>query len=202
MANETLLVQRFGGAWTHEDAMRLVGSGLLDSARILQDAGVRMAADDIVDHLTAAVMDSVVRDGVAVRPGVRELLAELRERGVKTALVTMSLRRMALTIVESVAPDAFDVIIAGDDVTRPKPFPDPYLQACEQLGVDIRDCIAIEDSPNGLRSAVASGATSLGVPLHVSLVGAGAHVVWPSLDGRTVDDLAALHANHRKALHD
>jgi beta-phosphoglucomutase-like phosphatase (HAD superfamily) len=93
-------------------------------------------------------------------------------------------------------------VIAGDDATRPKPFPDPYLQACEALGVDIRDCVAIEDSPNGLHSAVASGATSLGVPLHVSLVGTGAHAVWPSLGGRTVDDLAELHATHRKALHD
>ncbi|KHK97534.1 hydrolase [Microbacterium mangrovi] len=202
METETRLVRQFGGSWTHEDAMRLVGSGLLDSARILQDAGVRMAAEDIVSHLTGEVMAAVVRDGVTVRPGARELLAQLRERGVKTALVTMSLRRMALTIVESVAPDAFDVVIAGDDVTRPKPFPDPYLQACEALGVDVRDCVAIEDSPTGLRSAVASGATSLGVPLHVSLVGAGAHAVWPSLDARTVDDLAALHENHRKAHHD
>jgi beta-phosphoglucomutase-like phosphatase (HAD superfamily) len=93
MAAETQLVHRFGGAWTHEDAMRLVGSGLLDSARILQDAGVRMAAEDIVDHLTAEVMDAVIRDGVTARPGARELLAELKERGVKTALVTMSQRR-------------------------------------------------------------------------------------------------------------
>jgi len=142
---------------------------------------------------------ALARDGVPFRPGARELLADLRSRGVKTALVTMSLRHMALSIVEFIGPDAFDLVIAGDDAIRPKPYPDPYLQACEALGVDPADCVAIEDSPNGLRAAVASGATSLGVPMHVSLVGAGAHAIWPTLDGRTADDLADLHAAHRKA---
>jgi beta-phosphoglucomutase-like phosphatase (HAD superfamily) len=100
-------------------------------------------------------------------------------------------------VVDLIDFDAFDVVVAGDDVTRPKPFPDPYLQACNALGVSPDEVVAIEDSPNGLRSAVASGATVIGVPLMVSLTGAGAHVLWDSLDGRTVDEVAAVHAAHR-----
>lgn len=196
MAAETPLVESFGGTWSHEQGLAMVGLGLEDSARILQEAGVRMGTHEIVDHLTDEVMRRLRADGVPFRPGARELLAALREAGVKTALVTMSMRRMAQSVVDLIDFDAFDVVVAGDDVTRPKPYPDPYLKACEMLGVTPDQVVAIEDSPNGLRSAVASGATAVGVPLMVSLEGAGAHVLWPSLAGRTPADLAAVHAAH------
>ncbi|WP_281349491.1 HAD family hydrolase [Microbacterium rhizomatis] len=194
MAAETPLIESFGGTWSHEQALQLVGMGLEDSSRILQDAGVRMQVHEIIDHLTSDVMGRLAEDGILFRPGARELLAELRAAGIKTALVTMSMRRMAQTVVDLIDFDAFDVVVAGDDVTRPKPFPDPYLQACALLGVEAADCVAIEDSPNGLRSALASGASSIGVPLMVSLAGVGAHAIWPTLEGRTVADVAEFHA--------
>lgn len=199
MAAETPLVERFGGTWSHEQALRLVGLGLEDSARIFQDAGVRMGINEIVAYLTDDVMTQLATKGVPFRPGARELLADLRAAGVRTALVTMSLRRMAKTVVELMDAEAFDVIIAGDDSTRPKPFPDPYLQACEALGVDPAETVAIEDSPNGLRSAVASGAAVIGVPLMVSIAGAGAHAVWPTLAGRTAADVMQFHADHLRS---
>jgi HAD superfamily hydrolase (TIGR01509 family) len=194
MAAEMPLVESVGGSWSHEQALSLVGLGLEDSARIFQDAGVRMSVRDIIDRLTDDVMNTLAVEGVPFRPGARELLAALRAAGVKTALVTMSMRRMATTIVDLIDFDAFDLVVAGDDVSRPKPFPDPYLQACEALGVDVRDTVALEDSPNGLRSAVASGASVIGIPHMVSLAGTGAHVLWPTLEGRTVEDVAAVHA--------
>lgn len=197
MAAETPLVESFGGTWSHEQALGLVGLGLEDSARIFQNAGVRMGVHDIIDHLTDDVMRRLATTGVPFRPGARELLADLRAAGIKTGLVTMSMRRMADTVVDLIDFDAFDVVIAGDDSTRPKPFPDPYLQACEALGVTPDEVVAIEDSPNGLRSAVASGAAVIGVPLMVSLTGAGAHVLWPTLEGRTAADVASFHAAHR-----
>ncbi len=197
MAAETPLIESFGGTWSHEQALGLVGLGLEDSARILQEAGVRMSGDAIIDHLTEEVMRQLSVTGVPFRPGAQELLASLRAAGIKTGLVTMSMRRMAQTVVDLIDFDAFDVVIAGDDATRPKPFPDPYLQACEALGVTPDETVAIEDSPNGLRSAVASGASVIGVPLMVSLTGAGAHVLWDTLDGRTADDVVAFHASHR-----
>ncbi len=199
MAAETPLVERFGGTWSHEQALRLVGLGLEDSARIFQDAGVRMGIHDIVDHLTDDVMQQLATKGVPFRPGAQELLASLRAAGIKTGLVTMSLRRMAQTVVDLIDFEAFDVVIAGDDSTRPKPFPDPYLQACEALGVLPHDTVAIEDSPNGLRSAVASGAAVIGVPLMVSIAGAGAHAVWPTLEGRTAQHLVQFHAQHMQS---
>ncbi|MHC2998075.1 HAD family hydrolase [Microbacterium sp. HJ5] len=197
MAAETPLVESFGGTWSHEQALGLVGLGLEDSARIFQHAGVRMGVHDIIDHLTDDVMRRLSETGVPFRPGARELLASLRAAGIKTGLVTMSMRRMAQTVVDLIDFEAFDVVIAGDDSTRPKPFPDPYLQACAALGVTPAEVVAIEDSPNGLRSAVASGAATIGVPLMVSIDGAGAHAVWRTLEGRTAEDVASFHAEHR-----
>lgn len=196
IAAETPLIERYGGTWSHEQALQLVGLGLEDTARIFQAAGVRMSVDDIIDHLTDEVMASLAITGVPFRPGARELLADLKANGVKTALVTMSMRRMATSVVDLIDFDAFDVVIAGDDTTRPKPYPDSYLQACAALGVDPADTVAIEDSPNGLRAALSSGAVSLGVPLMLSLTGVGAHALWPTLAGRTTEDLRALHAEH------
>jgi beta-phosphoglucomutase-like phosphatase (HAD superfamily) len=79
MDAETDLVESFGGTWTHEQALQLVGNGLIDSAIILQGAGVEMGAQEIVDELTERVRVRLQQDGVPFRPGARELLRELRE---------------------------------------------------------------------------------------------------------------------------
>jgi beta-phosphoglucomutase-like phosphatase (HAD superfamily) len=104
----------------------------------------------------------------------------------------MSIRRMADYIAEAAGFPAFDVVIAGDEVTRGKPDPEPYLRAAQALGVDPTDCIAIEDSEFGVASAVASGASTVAVPLHVPLPHSPSYTLWESLDGRTLDDLVAL----------
>ncbi len=200
MAAETALVESFGGVWTHEDALQLVGNGLHDSATILQAAGVRLSAEEIIDRLTDEVRHALATKGVPFRSGARELLRALRESGIRTALVTMSLRRMAESIVDLLDFDGFDVVVAGDDVEHPKPHPDPYLTAARLLGIDIADAVVIEDSPTGVRSGVAAGAVVLGVPHVVALDGVGAHQLWPTLHGRTVQDISAVHRLHRATL--
>ena len=97
-------------------------------------------------------------------------------------------------VVDLIDFDAFDVIVAGDDVERPKPFPDPYLRAADLLGVDVADTVAIEDSPNGVRSGVAAGCTVLGVPNIVSLEGSGAFVIAASLERMSVAEISRLHS--------
>lgn len=192
MAAESDLVTRFGGTWTDEQGLGMVGLGLDDAAAILQTAGVDMTIPDIVLHLTEEVTALLHRDGERFRPGARELLASLRAAGVKTAMVTMSLRSMAEAMTRQLPAGTFDVIVAGDDVARPKPFPDPYLQACAALGVDPAEAIAIEDSPNGIRSAVAAGVVTVGVPLMLPLDDTAAHALWPTLEERTPADLASV----------
>lgn len=194
MAVETDLVESYGGTWTHGDALQLVGNALIDSAKILQNAGVDMEAEAIVQLLTDGVAERLRTEGVPFRPGARELLTDLRADGIPTGLVTMSLKRMATSVVDLIGFTAFDVVVAGDEVARPKPFPDPYLKAASLLGIDIADAVVIEDSPTGLASGLASGAVTLGVPHIVGLDGLGAHELWPSLEDRTAADIRDLHA--------
>jgi HAD superfamily hydrolase (TIGR01509 family) len=192
MAAETALVESFGGSWSHEDALQLVGNGLIDSAIILQNAGVEMGAEAIISTLTDAVQEALRTQGVPFRPGAQELLQDLRSAGIRTGLVTMSLRRMALGVVDLIEFEAFDIVVAGDDVENPKPHPEPYLHAAALLGVDISDTVVIEDSPTGLRAGIASGAVALGVPHIVSLDGVGAHALWPTLAERRASDISEL----------
>ncbi|WP_229662169.1 HAD family hydrolase [Agromyces bauzanensis] len=198
MAAEEELVESFGGRWTHEDALGLVGSGLWEAAVVFQSAGVDLDADTIVARLTARVQEQLAGHGVPWRPGARELLEALREASVPTALVTMSVRSMADDVVRAIPFRAFDVLVTGDAVQHAKPHPGPYLKAAKELGVDVRECVAIEDSPAGLTSAWASGAVTVGVPNILALDEAPAHVLWPTLEGRSVADVAAL-LDHREA---
>ncbi|MFP7833421.1 HAD family hydrolase [Marisediminicola sp. LYQ134] len=198
MRAETELIESYGGTWTHDDGLTVVGMGLRDAATIFQSRGVTLAVDDIIQWMTTRVLEQVAVE-VPWRPGARELLADLREHGVRTALVTMSVHRMAVQIVEAIGFDAFDVVVGGDDVELPKPHPAPYLHAAALLGVPIERCVAIEDSAPGLASAVASGAATIAIPLHAALPDDGTHTQWTTLAGRSTSDIAAVFSAHTAA---
>jgi HAD superfamily hydrolase (TIGR01509 family) len=198
MAAESQLVASYGGTWTDEDAVSLVGSGLWHSARILQAHGVDLSEDEIIERMTSRVLEQV-GERVPWRPGSRELLQELNELGIPCALVTMSVRRMAVGIVESLGFDGFAAIVAGDDVTHSKPDPEPYLLGAAALGVDAADCVAIEDSAPGIASAVAAGAVVIGVPLHVPVPEDASFVSWDTVEGRTAEQLFELFRARRSA---
>ncbi|MET4223813.1 HAD superfamily hydrolase (TIGR01509 family) [Oerskovia enterophila] len=162
IAAEHELVEAHGGTWSHEQALQMVGNPLTESATILQGAGVDLPSEQIIDFLISRVIEQV-RVEVPWQPGARELLAELRERGVPCALVTMSYRSLAEPVVGMTPPGSFETLVCGDEVTHGKPHPEPYLVAAERLGVDVTRCVAIEDSPTGIGSAQAAGAATLGV---------------------------------------
>lgn len=97
--------------------------------------------------------------------GALELVNQLRDAGIPMAIVTSSDRKKmeALYRHHPVFPTLFDQIITGDMVTKAKPDPDCYLMGAKLLGVDIKDCIVLEDSRNGLLAARASGAKVIGL---------------------------------------
>lgn len=188
---QVVLVGEFGGTWTVEDGDALIGTGLWHSARVLQAHGVAMTEDAIIDRLTTDVLDRVAAD-VPWRPGARELLATLKEAGIPTALVTMSIRRMADFMVAAIDFPAFDAVVAGDEVEHSKPHPEPYLRGAELLGVPIHECVAIEDSPPGLASALAAGAVAVGVQHTAELSHDAGYQRRDTLEGLTLDDLATI----------
>jgi len=192
---ETDLVESYGGTWSTEDGLQLVGSSLERSAIILQSRGVAMGVVEIVDVLTDRVLEQI-RASVPWRPGSRELLSALRDAGVPTALVTMSVGRMAEHVVGALGFTGFDAIVSGDQVASGKPDPECYLLAAELLGVDPLRSVAIEDSEYGVAAGVAAGMATIAVPLHVPLPPSPAYTLWDSLAGRTPADLADVLSAH------
>jgi len=89
---------------------------------------------------------------------------ELRRRGVPVGVASSSPReRLQRTLSRAGLLDAFDITVAVDEVANGKPAPDMFLLAAERLGVAPEACVAIEDSPPGVASAVAAGMTTIGV---------------------------------------
>jgi HAD superfamily hydrolase (TIGR01509 family) len=192
MASERSLAAAHNAPWTDQDGQDLIGNSLYESSRIIKSKiGSNMDTEAIVQHLTDSVVAQLAVE-IPWRPGAKELLRELRRRKIKTALVTMSLHRMAEEVVNKIPFKAFDVIIGGDDVSRGKPFPDPYLKAAEMLGVRPEDCVAFEDSNTGLRSAEAAGTKAVGIPNFVEIPSIPGRILWPTLEGVRVKDLQKL----------
>jgi HAD superfamily hydrolase (TIGR01509 family) len=160
IAAETELVEAHGGVWTHEDGAAMVGNPMAVAVVALQERGVTRSAEEIAAFLNGRVGAGVAAGG-PWQPGAHELLLALRDAGVPMALVTSSFRVLAEPFARTVG--LFDVVVAGDDVTRPKPDPEPYLTAARLLGVPVEECVAVEDSRSGVASAVASGARVVAV---------------------------------------
>jgi HAD superfamily hydrolase (TIGR01509 family) len=192
---ETELVAVHGGIWTEDDAHALVGLDLLDSAAYIRRVGgVDMAPAAIVEQM----MDRVVEQMAAAppwRPGALDLLVALRDAGVPSVLVTMSWRRLVGAVVDLLPAGSFAATVAGDEVERGKPHPEPYLAAADILGVAPAACVAIEDSPTGARSARAAGCVVLGVPHMVEIPTDLVDAVAPSLTAVDVDLLRSLVAH-------
>src|SRR5687768_1843098 len=99
--------------------------------------------------------------GIPLRPGVARLIRNLRDRNIKIAIATTTTPENVTALLRSTlgedSPGWFDVIGAGDIVPGKKPEPDIYHWVLDQLGLPAQQCIAIEDSENGLRASLAAG---------------------------------------------
>lgn len=103
--------------------------------------------------------------GVPYKPGAREVLAELKARGYRLALVTSNLADVVAMYLELAGwSDTFDFVVTADQVARSKPAPDIYLRAADLMGVAPSECVGVEDSPSGVRAIRAAGMTCVMVP--------------------------------------
>ena len=192
MASEQALAAEHNGTWTANDGLDIIGMDLDESSKVIKErANIPLEPEEIKNRLTNDVQSKLSKV-VPWRPGAQELLLELRKRNVKTALVTMALHRMAQQVVEAIPFDAFDVIVAGDDVTRGKPHPEAYQKAAALLGFETSKCIAFEDSITGLTSAEAAGTYAIGIPNIIEIPQKPGRIIWPTLEGVTFKQLRKL----------
>ena len=186
---EYALAERHGGTWNDQHALNLVGSDLLDSGRYIREhMGIDLEPARIVEELLDGVV-ALVEQEVPWCAGSVDLLAALGDAGVPCALVTMSYRRFVAPVPAALPDETFRTVVTGDAVTWASSHPEPYLTAARLLGVDPADCLAIEDSNTGARSAEAAGCTVLVVPNHVPVLPAERLAFRDTLLGTTPQTL-------------
>ncbi|MFB2571484.1 HAD family hydrolase [Micrococcus sp. IITD107] len=195
-ASHRRMLEDQGGTWTEGLAQSLTGQSLDHGARLLQQAGLDLDVETIVDTALREVMAGV-QENLPWRPGARELLAALHQAGVPCALVTMSHTPLAQVILDRAPDGSFEFMVTGDQVTRGKPHPEPYLTALSRMqdrhpGVDRSRCLVIEDSLPGVTSATAAGLPTVAVPLVTELPEDPRRRQWDTLAGRSVGDLAEV----------
>jgi HAD superfamily hydrolase (TIGR01509 family) len=148
---------------------------------------------DVARWMTEGMLSRAAEGRVIVRPGARELLNEVAATGIPYALVTGSQRPFTEAVLASTG-FRFPVTVTGDDVARTKPDPEPYLLAAKLLDADPEQCVALEDSPNGVASATSAGCLVVAVPTLLPIPPAARRLVVPSLSGITLATLRALAA--------
>ncbi|MFE9119243.1 HAD family hydrolase [Streptomyces sp. NPDC007172] len=160
----------------------VVGGPMTRSAGFLIEA---TGADITLPELTVLLNDRFearISRGVPLMPGAARLLGELAEHGIPTALVSASHRRIIDKIVHSLGPSHFALTVAGDEVPRTKPHPDPYLVAARGLGADPARCAVVEDTATGVAAAEAAGCRVVAVPSVAPIAAAEGRVVVDSLE--------------------
>ncbi|WP_308211884.1 HAD family hydrolase [Actinoallomurus soli] len=181
-----------GGSWGPEHQEFLVG-GSLDRtvAYMLELTGVPAAPEEVGRRLMGAMAERLRAD-VPMMPGARDLLDEVRGAGLPSALVSSTHRVLMEYALDGIGRDSFTVTVAGDEVRRTKPHPEPYLAATRLLDVDPRRCVALEDSLNGATSGAAAGCHVVAVPSVVPIEEAPRRTVVASLREVDLDRLRAL----------
>lgn len=166
-AAEVELFARHGDEFTWDDKLAVIGTNRAITAEYFRSrlGGTPERGLELVDEMIE-LMHVRVQEAVEARPGAIELMSRLRELdGMRIGLASNSPRFLVDAALESAGmTDAFDVIVTSDDVEHAKPEPDIYLLACQRLGVDPAEAVALEDSASGVQAAKAAGLTCIGVP--------------------------------------
>jgi HAD superfamily hydrolase (TIGR01509 family) len=184
------LAGHLGGVLTEAARASMVGANVATTIRILfetldlePDAEAMGKAGRWLTERTGELF----RDELRWRPGAREALASVRAAGVPMALVTSTQRVLTEVALDTIGRESFAVTVCGDEVDgKNKPHPEPYLKAARLLGAVPQRCVAIEDSPTGMRSAVEAGCRVIVVPCEVPIGPGDGWVVRESLVGLDV----------------
>ena len=194
LETETAVMARLGAPWTPQDQQALLGGSMQRTVSYLLGKATRPVPPETVARwMLDGMLDRAADGRVVVRPGARELVAEVAAAGLPYALVTSSERRFAEAVL-AVTGMTFPVTVCGEDVTATKPDPEPYLLAAKLLDADPARCVALEDSPNGVASAAAAGCRVLAVPSLLPIPPAPGRLVLGSLRDVTLATLRDLAA--------
>ena len=137
---------------------------------------------------SARSQERMEREGVPVKEGAREVLEFLQSRKMPLALATSTYYdRTMYRLEHSGLGRYFQAVVTGDQVSKSKPDPEIYRAACQRLGVSPAKAVAVEDSPNGIRSALSAGMTAVMIPDLIPSSPELDSLIW-----KKFDDLSSL----------
>ncbi len=167
---EVEVLARYGAEITPEVSKGFIGCSLMQTAETVRSQfNIPASATELAQELTSTVEAIALREGMPWRPGAYELLENLLQWGIPSALVTSSYSSFAKQALRQAPAGSLEVVITGDTSPYAKPHPMPYQLAAYRLGVDIKNCIVFEDSIPGFTSGARSGAITVGIPFQVEL---------------------------------
>ncbi|WP_033666577.1 HAD family hydrolase [Salinispora mooreana] len=183
----------YGGVLSENARQAMIGTSMAAAMQLLHDDLGQPERDlqASAAWINARILE-LFRCGLQWQPGALTLLRAVRAAQIPTALVTSSARALVEVALDTLGRDSFDVVVCGDEVDAAKPHPMPYLTAARVLGVPIGRCVAIEDSPTGVASALAAGAAVLAVPAEVPVEPCADVHQLASLAAADLELLAAL----------
>ncbi|MFI1164160.1 HAD family hydrolase [Streptomyces sp. NPDC020801] len=180
-------------SWRHV----VVGGPMTRSAGFLIEAtGAAITLAEVTVLLNQG-FEERIESALPLMPGAARLLAELAEHEIPTALVSASHRRIIDRVLLSLGTHHFSLSVAGDEVARTKPHPDPYLLAACGLGVDPARCAVVEDTATGVAAAEAAGCHVVAVPSVAPISPAPRRTVVASLEQVDVPFLHGLMTEMR-----
>ena len=155
-----------GFPFTREHALLLRSCEAKEGEKLMQGIfGPSFDYYAIRERRRELVRERLAQYGLEKKPGVEETLRFLRAKGIKTAVATATALDITKSHLTTIGVcDLFDSIVSAKNVAHGKPEPDVYLYACEQIGERPQDCMAVEDSPNGIMAAYRAGLRTVMVP--------------------------------------
>lgn len=186
---EIEVMDRLGSDWDLQDQAHCLGGPIERVAQyMVERSGTEVGPSQVGHMLVQTVEGHMRREPLSWRPGAREFLRSTIEAGIPRALVTASWTTLVDALSDrmrdEIGVDPFTAVVAGDHIAHGKPHPEPYLTAARLIGTDPTTCLAIEDSPTGVRSASAAGCVVVAIP-HIAALPTdinGVHVI-ASLEG-------------------
>ena len=192
---EIELTAPYGYNWTTEDQAACLGGPLWRVGQYMSDVCNGAQDGSYFHNAIVQLMANKVRQFADFMPGAKSLLSQLHEAEIPLALVSASPRNIVDAALGHVQPIPFRMTISSDDVKETKPNPEGYLKAASLLGVDIANCLILEDSATGVKAAQASGAKVIAVPHLVKIAEDAQTKVVHSLEELSYSKLKDLYLN-------
>lgn len=189
---EIELMASFGVTWTDRDQEFCIGGPMTRVQKYMAERANHVQPPEYFGTTLRKIMCKKLEKTIDFAPGALELLTPLQQNKIPMALVTASSRDIVDAAMHTIGFDTFPVTISADDVSLAKPHPEGYLKAAALLGVDIAQCLILEDSFVGTTAALASGAAVVGIS-HVGVLAESdrLHIV-NSLTELSVADLSKI----------